>query len=73
MRINDGTVTEMDFVDDHHRLFYEFDAFIRMINEKDYDTAGNMLSISVAISELMEECRWKEGIIFSNDKIDYEK
>ncbi|MCR5748544.1 MAG: Gfo/Idh/MocA family oxidoreductase [Lachnospiraceae bacterium] len=65
---NDGDVKEMEFADDHHRLFYEFEAFIHMIDDKDYEEAERMLSISVAISELMEECRWKEGIVFSNDK-----
>lgn len=66
--LNDGTVIERSFSEGRHRLYYEFTEFIRMVDEEDYEKAGEMLALSVTISELMEEARWKERIIFRNDK-----
>lgn len=42
---------------------------IRMIDEKDYTETRRMLNLSVSISEIMEEARWSEGIIFKSDKL----
>ncbi|WP_031547799.1 Gfo/Idh/MocA family protein [Oribacterium sp. FC2011] len=67
--LNDGTTTELEFNNGKHRLFYEFSEFIRMVNEHDTASASKMLAISVTISEIMEEARWKERIIFGNDKL----
>ncbi len=67
LELNDGTQTKMEFSENHHRLYYEFMEFIRMVDEKDYEESRRMLDLSIAISELMEECRWTEKIIFSSD------
>lgn len=64
---NDGSVTELEFPNDRHRLYYEFAEFIRMVDEKDYEEADRMLALSVSISEIMEEARWKQGIVFRSD------
>ena len=31
--------------------------------------ASKMLSLSIMVSEIMEEARWKERIIFGNDRL----
>ena len=67
--MNDGAVTELEYPDDHHRLYWEFAEFIRMVDEQDYAESRRMLDLSVTISEIMEEARWKKGIVFRNDKM----
>ena len=70
--LNDGSCEELEFADDHHRLYYEFEAFIDMVDNKDYETASKMLQLSVEISEIMEEARWKQRIVFGSDRISKE-
>ncbi len=70
--LNDGSSEELEFADDHHRLYYEFEAFIDMVDNKDYETASKMLQLSVEISEIMEEARWKQRIVFGSDRISKE-
>ena len=65
--LNDGTQIDRTFKDDKHRLYYEFNEFIHMVDDKNYEYAGEMLEKSVVISEIMEEARWEEKIIFSSD------
>lgn len=67
--LNDGETTELEFKDDHHRLYHEFAEFIRMVDEMDMAGASKMLSLSIMVSEIMEEARWKERIIFGNDRL----
>ena len=67
--MNDGAVTELVFPNDYHRLYYEFKEFIRMVDEQDYEEAGRMLDLSVIISEMMEEARWTEKIVFRSDRL----
>ncbi len=67
--MNDGTETELEFPNDRHRLYYEFAEFIRMVDEGDYEEAARMLDLSVIISEMMEEARWHEKIVFNSDKL----
>lgn len=65
--LNDGTQIDRTFKDDKHRLYYEFNEFIHMVDDKNYEYAGEMLEKSVVISEIMEEARWGEKIVFSSD------
>lgn len=51
-----------------HRLYYEFKKFIRMIDEHDQKKVNDMLNISLIVSEIMQEARLQEGIVFDNDK-----
>ncbi len=51
-----------------HRLYYEFEEFIRMIEEKDYITQQEMLNLSMEISKVMEAGRKQEGVVFDNDR-----
>lgn len=64
---NDGT-SEVKSFEKKHRLIYEFKAFMKMMEEKDYKKQQEMLELSLLISKLMEEGRMQEGIVFDNDK-----
>ncbi|MDE6952453.1 MAG: Gfo/Idh/MocA family oxidoreductase [Erysipelotrichales bacterium] len=65
---NHGDETEYCFDEGKHRLFYEFKEFIRMIEEKDYQTQQDMLQLSLEIAEVMEKGRKQEGVIFGNER-----
>ena len=64
---NDGT-SEVKSFEKKHRLIYEFKAFMKMMEEKDYKKQQEMLELSLLISKLREEGRMQEGIVFDNDK-----
>lgn len=48
----------------HHRMTQEFTDFARIIDEKDYETAHNLLSESVTVVEVLEKARTAAGIEF---------
>lgn len=54
--------------EEKHRLYYEFKEFIRMIDEHDRQKVDEMLKLSQIVSEIMEEARLQERIVFDNDK-----
>ena len=64
---NDGNGKTVAF-EEEHRLYYEFAEFIRMIEERDFAGAEEMLRISLTAAEIMEEARRQEGIVFAGDK-----
>ena len=49
---NDGT-SEVKSFEKKHRLIYEFKAFMKMMEEKDYKKQQEMLELSLLISKLM--------------------
>lgn len=65
---NSGSTEIKKFSEGKHRMFYEFKEFIRMIDEKDFQKANEMLDISMIVSEIMETGRKQEGIIFESDR-----
>lgn len=54
--------------EEKHRLYYEFKEFIRMIDQQDRQKVDEMLKLSQIVSEIMEEARLQERIVFDNDK-----
>jgi hypothetical protein len=50
------------------RHYYEFVEFIRMFDQKDSEKMKEMLTISLAVSEIMEKARNQAGIVFDNDR-----
>lgn len=52
-----------------HRLYYEFEEFIRIIKENDIDKANQMLQISMTASEIMSKAREQAGVVFDNDTV----
>ena len=63
---NESEVVDLD--EGKHRLYYEFKEFIRMIDQNDVSKVNEMLEISLTVSEIMNEARKQEGIVFDNDK-----
>ena len=61
---NKGHQTKYEFPQDQHRLYYEFEEFIRIINEKDFEKAQAMIELSLQVAQVMEKGRQQEGVIF---------
>ena len=64
---HDGTGEHHDFTDGEHRLLYEFQAFARIIDGRDFATAEKLLTVSRQVAEVMEEGRRQQGIVFPAD------
>ncbi len=65
---NKGNSKEFAYNEEDHRLLYEFQEFIKMIDGKDYDRMNRMLEKSSMVSQVMEQARKQAGIVFPNDK-----
>lgn len=52
----------------HHRLYYEFVEFERIIRETDYNKVEERLEHSLKVVKLIEDARLKAGIIYPSDK-----
>jgi len=48
----------------HHRMTQEFLDFAKIIDEKDYETAHELLTESVTVVGVLEKARSKAGIKF---------
>lgn len=59
---------EYIFDQKHHRLYYEFQEFIRIIHDKDFHKSHEMLELSYIVIEIIEAARKQERIEFENDK-----
>ena len=64
---NEGRGGKVTFAEEH-RMWYEFAEFKRMIDEEDFDCAGEMLLVSRNVADIMEEARKQEGVVFANDR-----
>ncbi len=60
---NDGLECSYKVEAPENRLYYEFEEFIRMINEHDTAKAGKMQEISLAVSWILDEARKQIGTI----------
>lgn len=67
LHLNDGTKEEYDDGMAYTRLIPEFTAFIKAINEKDYDFCYRMLDKSIAVSRVQTEARLGAGVRFPAD------
>lgn len=61
---NDNKCESYKVANVEHRLYYEFVEFIRIIDEKDMDKVKKMLDISLIVSEIMEEARKMQKVVF---------
>lgn len=66
---NQGDEELIGLKEENHRLYYEFKEFIRIIDEKDFKKADEMLQISLDVSKIMTKARKQAGIVFDNDKL----
>lgn len=65
---NKGHGETKSFDENIHRLYYEFVDFIYMIDNKKIKESQKMLEVSCIVSELMENARKQEGILFKNER-----
>lgn len=63
---NDGREVLRRFEQTEHRLYYEFAAFIRMMEEGDFERCREMRKLSCEVSDLMTRTRKEEGIVFAD-------
>ena len=54
MLLNNGDASQFSFDRREHRLLYEFQAFIRIIDTLDYDAAAHQLAVSTIAAEMIE-------------------
>lgn len=63
---NRGQSQTVEF-EQQHRMFYEFQQFIQIIDQQDKETAERMLEISETVCQLMEQARKQQGIVFAGE------
>ena len=54
MLLNNGDASQFSFDRREHRLLYEFQAFIRIIDTLDYDAAAHQLAVSTIAAEMID-------------------
>lgn len=57
-----------DYNKGRHRMYHEFTEFVHMIDKKDYESAEEMLQISLATMDIQTKARQTAGIVFAADK-----
>lgn len=65
---SDGTSEEYDLQGDTHRMYYEFVEFVKMIENKDYQRAEEMMEKSLIAMEIATKARQSAGVVFSADE-----
>lgn len=63
-----GNQRVRDFDDGRHRLYHAFAGMLRMIGQRDFAKAEELLDMSCAVSRILEEARRQAGIVFDNDE-----
>lgn len=63
-----GEREEVRVEDDRHRLLVEFLEFKRIIAQRDFRAADELMSISLTVAGILEEARKKAGIVFPGDE-----
>ncbi|NLC97184.1 MAG: Gfo/Idh/MocA family oxidoreductase [Erysipelotrichaceae bacterium] len=58
----------LDFNNNQHRMYYEFVEFERIIREKDYKKAKEILEISFITMDIQTKARLSANIVFDADK-----
>ena len=66
---NDAHAEEKIFSADKHRMVYEFETFIDMIDNHDVAKMNEMLAISETVAKILQQARDQVGIVFPNDRI----
>ena len=56
----DGSVETFD--EDKHRMIYEFENFIEIIDSKDFERAEEMLKVSEIVTQILQTGREQVGI-----------
>ena len=64
---NDGNEELKIFTPDKHRMIYEFEKFIEMIDKHDVEKMNEMLAITESVAKILQQARDQVGIVFPND------
>ena len=64
---NNGEGSVESFDEDKHRMLYEFETFIEIIDNKDFERAKNLLNVTEIVAQILQEARAQVGIKFSED------
>lgn len=65
--IYNGKVPQTYQFEKQHRMFYEFETFVQVIDGEDFAFAEQMLDISEAVCKLTEQARLQQGIRFAGE------
>ncbi len=64
---NDNQSREYKESDQSHRMYYEFNEFMQMIENQDYNQMEELLQISQIAMDIITTARKQTGIVFDND------
>ena len=64
--INDGKTEYFDFNENEPRLLHELRVFAKLVQEKDYENAGNYMEHTLNVMKVMDEARTQVGLVFEN-------
>ena len=59
---------EFDLQGDTHRMIYEFKEFVKMIENKDFDKANEMMEKSLIAMDIATKARMSAGVHFKADE-----
>ena len=65
---NDQREEEFDLQGDTHRMIYEFKEFVKMIENKDFDKANEMMGKSLIAMDIATKARMSAGVHFKADE-----
>lgn len=65
---NDQREEEFDLQGDTHRMIYEFKEFVKMIENKDFDKANEMMEKSLIAMDIATKARMSAGVHFKADE-----
>ena len=65
---NDQREEEFDLQGDTHRMIYEFKEFVKMIENKDFDKANEMMEKSLIAMDIATKARIDAGVHFKADE-----
>lgn len=65
--LNKKEVIHYDLTNDNHRMKYEFEEFLRIFQEKDFNKSNELLSHSLDVMEVLDKARVSSNIIFPED------
>lgn len=66
---NDGNKELKNFSSDTHRMIFEFEKFIEMIDSHDVAKMNEMLEVTETVAKIIQQARDQVGIVFPADNI----
>ena len=66
LKLNDGSSIDFNLSNKHHRLYYEFIEFIRIINNLDVNEADRLMTITTTAAEIIHHSKISAGLILED-------